>query len=141
MVSVLCLKPFYSKCTKSSKHTQRNILQKYKENYYMQAKPNIRPSGCTTILPASSNTHQFCKWLPWQCPEERPLRDRKTNFRLIKYSYSSINSENLAKIGLIDFEVIGLAGIVKNYENRSRTYSLLSAAGWAKRSSNTRLTR
>jgi len=49
-------------------------------------------------------------WLPWQCP----LRDRKVNFRLIIYSHSSTNTENLAKIGPLDFDMIGLTGIVKN---------------------------
>ena len=34
-------------------------------------------------------------WLLWQ----RPLKDQKTNFRLIIYSYSSTDPENLAKIG------------------------------------------
>jgi len=42
-------------------------------------------------------------WLPWQ----RPLVDRKTtNFRLIIHTHSSINPENLAKIGPADFEII-----------------------------------
>ena len=42
--------------------------------------------------------------LQWQCP----LRDRKTNFRMTIYP------ENLAKIVPVDFEIIGLSGIVKN---------------------------
>jgi len=46
-------------------------------------------------------------WLPWQ----RPLTDRKTNFILIIYNHSS---ENMAKIGTVDFDIIGLTGIVKN---------------------------
>ena len=35
---------------------------------------------------------------------------KKTNLRLIIYGHSSANPENLAKIGLIDFEIIGLIG-------------------------------
>jgi len=49
-------------------------------------------------------------WLPWQ----RPLKDRKTNFRLITYSHSSTKSENLAKIGQVALEIIGLTGTAKN---------------------------
>jgi len=49
-------------------------------------------------------------WLPWQ----RPLRDPTANFRLIIYSHSSANPENLAKIGRVDVEIIGLKEIVKN---------------------------
>jgi len=53
---------------------------------------------------------------------------------------SSTNPENLATIGLVDFEIIGLTVIVKNIKlkkNSSRTYNprpadLLSAAGRAK---------
>jgi len=37
--------------------------------------------------------------------------DRKTNFGLIIYSHSSINVENLAKIGLVGFEIISLTEI------------------------------
>jgi len=48
-------------------------------------------------------------WLPWQ----RPLMDRKTNFRLIVYSRSSTKPENLAKIGSVDVEITALTGIVK----------------------------
>jgi len=40
----------------------------------------------------------------------------KTNFRLIMYSHSSTKSENFAKIGPVDVEIIGLSGIVKNKE-------------------------
>jgi len=49
------------------------------------------------------------KWLPWQ----RPLRDRKTNFRLIIHSQSSTNPETVVKIRPADFEIIGLTEIVK----------------------------
>ena len=40
--------------------------------------------------------------------------DRQTNFRLIIDSHSSVNAEDLARIGLVDFEITGLKGIVKN---------------------------
>jgi len=43
----------------------------------------------------------------------RSLLDRKANFRLIVYSHSSTNLENLANISLVDFEIICLAEIVK----------------------------
>jgi len=46
--------------------------------------------------------------LPWQ----RPFRDRKIYFRRI--IYSSTNPENLAKTGLVDFEITGLTKIVKD---------------------------
>jgi len=49
-------------------------------------------------------------WLPWQ----RPVRDRETNFLLIMYSRTSTNPQNLAKIDLVDFEIIGLTEVVKN---------------------------
>ena len=58
---------------------------------------------------------------------QRPLRDRKTNFRLIICSHSSTDHENLANIGLVDF---GLTGIVKI--NKYETEGLLSAAEQAK---------
>ena len=38
----------------------------------------------------------------------------KTNFRLIIYGHSSTNPANLAKIHLVDFEIIGVKGIVIN---------------------------
>jgi len=57
-------------------------------------------------------TNKDC--FPWQSP----LRDGKTNFRLIIYSHSSINPENLAKVGPVDFEIIGLTGIVINEKNK-----------------------
>jgi len=46
-------------------------------------------------LKISSMDKTYKNWLPWQ----RPLRDRKTNFRLIIHIRSSTNPENLAKIG------------------------------------------
>jgi len=41
------------------------------------------------------------------------LEGLKTKFRLIIYSHISTNPVNLVKIGLVDFEIIGLIGIVK----------------------------
>jgi len=48
-------------------------------------------------------------------------RDRETNFRLFIHSHSSINPENLAKIGPVDFAIIGLTGIGKKYLRNSST--------------------
>jgi len=45
---------------------------------------------------------------------QRPLWDRKTNFRLNINSHSSTNPENLAKGGPVDFLDNWSAGIVKN---------------------------
>jgi len=60
--------------------------------------------------------------------------DQKTNFRLINYSHSSNNPKNLAKIGLVDFEIIGLTGIVKKKKQKQNMYPacLFSAARRAK---------
>jgi len=47
---------------------------------------------------------------------QRPLSDLKTilrYFRLIMYSHSSANPGNLAKIGPVDVEIIGLTETVK----------------------------
>ena len=41
------------------------------------------------------------------------MRDQKHIFRLIVYSYSSANRENLAKIGPVDVEIIGLKEVFK----------------------------
>jgi len=46
--------------------------------------------------------------LPWQ----RPFRDRKIYFRRI--IHGSTNPQNLAKTGLVDFEITGLTKIVKD---------------------------
>ena len=47
-------------------------------------------------LPSMDKANKI--WLPWQ----RPLPDRKTNFKLISWRYSSTNPGNLAKIGPVD---------------------------------------
>jgi len=71
--------------------------------------------------------------LPWL----RRLRDRKNNFTLIVCNHSCTNAENLAKIGPVDFEIIGLTGIVKNKdetvtEHNSPPCLLFAAARRAK---------
>ena len=55
------------------------------------ARPAAPLAACIQRHPCT-NTNKI--WLPWQ----RHLRDRKTNFRLVIYSHSSTNLENLAKI-------------------------------------------
>jgi len=45
---------------------------------------------------------------------QRPLTDRKTTVRLIVYSLSSTNPDNVTKIGPVDFEIIGLTEVVTN---------------------------
>jgi len=48
------------------------------------------------------------------------MRDRKKlNFRSIIHSHSSTNPKNLAKIGPVDFEIIGLTVIVKKQETKA----------------------
>jgi len=47
-------------------------------------------------------------WLLWQ----RTSRDRKTNFRLIIYILCFTSPENLAKLGSVNVEIIGLTKIV-----------------------------
>ena len=48
--------------------------------------------------------HSTKNWLPWQ----RPLRDRKNNFRSFVDGQSSTVAANFVKIGLADVEIIGL---------------------------------
>jgi len=47
---------------------------------------------------------------------------KKTNFRLIIYGHDFANHENLAKIGVVVFEISVLPEIAKN-KNSSRTHS------------------
>jgi len=42
------------------------------------------------------------------------LGDRKTNFRLIIYNHISTNPEKVAKVDPVDYEIIGLTGIIKS---------------------------
>jgi len=44
----------------------------------------------------------------------------KNYFRLIIYSKSSINPENLAKIGPVDYEIINLTEIAKNKKKQKQ---------------------
>jgi len=77
------------------------------------ARPAAPPAACV-------QRHQCIKtdkmWLPWQ----RPLMDRKIYFRLIIYSRSSTDPENLATIGPVDFEIIGLMGITKKVNKKTK---------------------
>jgi len=64
-----------------------------------KARRNVSPPGCATsrlhpATPISSVDKTNKNWLPRQ----RPLRDRKTNFRLIIYSLSSTNPDNLSSL-------------------------------------------
>ena len=108
----MCIQIFFSTCPiirYYSVQTSRHIISySHTKNIITRrcrAKPNV-----TTLThrlrykpPAFSDTHALAlllldkavkNWLPWQ----RPLTNRKTNFRLIIYSRSSNNPENLAKI-------------------------------------------
>jgi len=57
----------------------------------------------TSVIKISS----VCKTNKIGC-HDCPLKDQKTNFKLIIYSHSSTNPANLANIGLVDCEVIGV---------------------------------
>jgi len=59
---------------------------------------------------------------------ERPMCNRKTNFRSFIDSHSSNNHEILAKIGLVDVEIIGLIEIVKINMKQRQNRSPPSAA-------------
>ena len=57
-------------------------------------------------------------WLSWQ----HSLRDRKTNFRSFTCSHRSANPANLARIGLVDVQIIGLTESLKiknNYKTKA----------------------
>jgi len=81
----------------------------------ISSKPNVSPPGYATSRLHSATSCTTCK-------TNKNLKDRKTNFRLIIYSRSFTNPEKLVKIGPVDFEIIGLTGIVKIKKNKSRTY-------------------
>jgi len=57
-----------------------------------------------------------------------------TNFRFTIYSHSSTNPENLAKIGLVDLEIIGLTAVVINKDETAAEHIACrcTAAGQAK---------
>ena len=72
------------------------------------------------ILPSGECRRNSSVWLKVKCVDkanktrlrwQRPLRDRKTNLRLIIYSHSSASPDNLAEIANV--EIIGRTGIVK----------------------------
>jgi len=125
-----------NKCCLYAHPLNSNTPQAAHRNWYLEtrcsAKPNVSPPGCATghlrlatpmhyysyrTLRPSSKCHRNSvflvknkNWLSWQ----RPLRDRKTNFRLIAYSHSSTSPDNLPKIGSpADTEIIGLTKIAK----------------------------
>jgi len=66
-------------------------------------------------------------WLPRQ----RPLRDRKTNFRSFIYSQSSTNPADRVKIGPVNVDIIGLTEIVKNKKQRQNLSPPCTASGLA----------
>jgi len=76
------------------------------------ARPAAPLAACVQRISSVDNTDK--NWLSWQ----RPLSDRKTNFRLVIHMHSSISLQNLAKIGPVHFEIIGLTGIVKNKKQK-----------------------
>ena len=61
-----------------------------------RAKPAVPLAACVQRISSVDKANK--NWLPSQ----RPLRNQKTNFRLIIYSHSSTNPENLAKISRVD---------------------------------------
>ena len=74
-------------------HLQVSIMGNMRKTR-CRAKPNVSTlAACVQRISSVDKTDRNS--LPWQ----RPLRDRKTNFRLFISSQSSTNSENLAKIG------------------------------------------
>jgi len=62
---------------------------------------NITETQTRNSLSSLDKTNK--NWLPRQ----RPLRDRKTNLRSFIHSHSSTIVANLAKIGRVEFEIIG----------------------------------
>jgi len=62
-------------------------------------------------------------WLPRQ----RTLRDRKTNTAIVLPT-----TKKLAKIGPLDFEMVGLTGVVKQQETAAEHIACRTAAGRAK---------
>ena len=124
----------------ASFNTQDTILSTTSLKLDAGQRPTFSPPGCATsrLRPANqlhflpyanaiyrtspelSSTDKANKtWLPWQ----RLLRDRKTNIRLIIYSRGPTNPADLAKIGQVNVEIIGLKGNGFKIRNSSRTYS------------------
>ena len=71
-----------------------------------------RPSECHANYKVRDGC-RFClqNWLPWQ----RPLRDRRNNFRSFIHSQRSTSPANFVKLGPVDVEMIGLTGITKMF--------------------------
>jgi len=96
----------------------------------ISSKPNVSPPGYATSRLHSATSCTTCKTNKIWLPRQRLLKDRKTNFRLIIYSRSFTNPEKLVKIGPVDFEIIGLTGIVKIKKTKAEhmtTKKLLSS--------------
>jgi len=73
------------------------------------ARPAAPLAACVRRHPCTKPTKFGCYGnAPWGS-----LSDRKTNFRLVIYSCSSTNPANLAKIGPVGAEIIGLTRIHK----------------------------
>jgi len=100
---------------------------------------SLRPATCMHFLPYTLTPSTECRrnsvlwikpinWLTWL--NKRRLRNRKTNFRLIICCHSSTDTENLAKIGPVDFEIIGRKGIVKMTNSSSRRAKLRLSLTW-----------
>jgi len=64
--------------------------------------PGLRIKVNSLILPILT-----INWLPWQ----RPLSDRKKTVKSAIYDQIPTKNENLAKIGLVDPEIICLKGL------------------------------
>ena len=109
--------------------TRTNVINYYPLDagqYPTLARPAAPLAACVQRHPCTK-TNKI--WLPRQCL----LRDQKTNFRLIIHSHSSANPENLAKIGPVDFEIIGRQESLKNKKQKQNIWpaGLLSSAGRA----------
>jgi len=67
---------------------------------------------------------QLCEYIQQKLVAASTSLDgsKKTNFRLIIYGHDFANHENLAKIGVVVFEISVLLEIAKN-RNSSRTHS------------------
>jgi len=87
------------------------------------ARPAAPLAACVQRISSVDNTDK--NWLSWQ----RPLSDRKTNFKLVIHMHSSISHQNLAKIGPVHFEIIDLTGIVQNKKQKPNISSRAKKLG------------
>ena len=82
------------------------------------ARPAAPLAACVQRISSVDKTteiHILCDYVDkpknnW-LPRQRPLKDQKTNFRLIFYTaivLPSPNTENLAEIGPVDFQLVML---------------------------------